>query len=269
MLFVQKKLKVKLSKNESEVNWPVSIISAESTQGKQNGTHEQSKMKISPYLNSWSKVGRGRLVGWFYFFFWLCFQPLSLFLPPSHLLQCPLTHLLGVDTTIQHVWQALSPRGNQARSQCVSTLKLVNCLQWPMVGEEKFSLEKRKSFSYHFEKPAVCIKQRWKHHSHQMLWCIWGPKAGKDINTPVYTWSLLWILTDNVVVGQRLSRMRAWWGDTRRRRVYDLALSDAMAVNGCFNLLRVISAECYNNIGLGSFSETYVKKINRGSLGDT
>lgn len=132
-----------------------------------------------------------------------------------------------------------------------------------LIGEEK------KLFISLWKASSVHLQQRWKHHSHQMLWCIWGPKAGKDINTPVYTWSLLWILTDNVVVGQRLSRMRAWWGDTRRRRVYDLALSDAMAVNGCFNLLRVISAECYNNIGLGSFSETYVKKINRGSLGDT
>lgn len=89
-----------------------------------------------------------------------------------------------------------------------------------------------------------------------------------EMNAPVYTRSLLWILTDYVVVGHRLSRMRAWWGDTRRKRVYDLAFSDAMAVNGCFKLLSVISAECYN-IGLGSFSETCLKKMNRGSLGDT
>lgn len=172
MLFVQKKLKAKLSKNESEVNWPVSIISAESTQGKQNGTHEQSKMKISPYLNSWSEVGRGRLVGWFYFFLAVlsAFVPLpssfpSPSVPPYSLTWGRYYHpacLPGFVPQRRH-W------GNQARSQCVSTLKLVNCLQWPLIGEEKFSLEKRKSFSYHFEKPAACIKQRWKHHSHQMV----------------------------------------------------------------------------------------------------
>lgn len=70
-----------------------------------------------------------------------------------------------------------------------------------------------------------------------------------------------------MVVGQRLSRVRAWSGDTRRKRVYGLAFSDAMAVDGSFKLLSVISER--NNIGLGSFSETYVKKMNRGSLGDT
>lgn len=71
MLFVQK-LKVKLSENESEENWPASIISAESTPGKQNGTLVQSAMKNSPYLNG-SETSGERLGGCLFVFLFFFF----------------------------------------------------------------------------------------------------------------------------------------------------------------------------------------------------
>lgn len=100
--------------------------------------------------------------------------------------------------------------------------------------------------------PSVFIKQRWEHQLCQM-WCIWDPWAGKIWTVlPCIPDPRLWTLSDGTAMGQRICRVRAQSGYTRKTEFV------VLAVGGYFKVLKLSSER--NHMSLGSLAEILSRK---------
>lgn len=108
--------------------------------------------------------------------------------------------------------------------------------------------------------PSLSIKQRWEHQLHQM-WCIWDPWAGKIWTVlPCISDPRLWTLSDGTAMGQRICRVKARSGYTRKTEFV------VLAVGGYFKVLKLSSER--NHMSLGSLAEILSRK-RKGEVWET